>query len=248
MRYVKEFFKSILNDVPPDLPKDCDFNSYTKNLPKREKLHRIILKNHKVWDKNFNDFFVALKEVDRCFTRFLESLNNLLISYLTYMTVYDSLTGLFNRNYMSYALNRESKRSRRYNTPLSLVMMDIDDFKLINDTYGHLVGDEVLKQVGYILKRRTRFTDIPIRYGGEEFLIILPHTDVIGARIAAERFRTALKQEISVENLTLRVTVSAGVVQVKNFDNPVEDIDRVDRAICLAKRHGKDRVVVLEDE
>ncbi len=264
LRYVKKFFRSMLDGVPFDLPlyaKDCDFNRYMERLSflKQEKLYSLILRNHedlhkavkytiKVANKSFSDFYMAVKEVDRCSTRLLENLDTLLMSYLAHITVYDPLTGLFNRNYMGFALNREANRSRRYSTPLSLVMIDIDNFKLINDTYGHLVGDEVLRWVGCILKRHARSTDIPVRYGGEEFLIILPHTDVLGARTVAEKLRAALKQsEVSVSNLKLRITVSAGVVQVKNFDDPMEDVDRADRAMYMAKRQGKDRVVVLED-
>ena len=165
---------------------------------------------------------------------------------------FDSLTGLYNKNYLVREADRIFGRYKRYNENFSLVMMDIDDFKLINDTYGHLVGDIVLEDIGNILRRYSRSADILIRFGGEEFLAILPHTTSTGAYRFAEKIRTKVeKHPIHLKDKSFRVTISAGVAGtdlVKNIKSFDDLLKLSDKALYIAKKTGKNRTVVYGDE
>ena len=163
----------------------------------------------------------------------------------------DELTGLSNRREMRGALDRELERRRRFETPLAYVSLDIDDFKRVNDTYGHPQGDEVLVQVARVIREKTRDIDDPGRDGGEEFGVVLPGTDVAGAADVAERMREAIER-LRVPRLegdeSLRVTASFGVAAV-----PASATDKdgllaaVDAALLRAKRAGKNRVECAPD-
>ena len=157
----------------------------------------------------------------------------------------DGLTGLYNRRHLMEVLSQEFEEGKRYSTNLSFIMLDIDDFKSINDLYGHQKGDMVLKEIGKLLKRNLRSTDIVGRYGGEEFAIILPQTDIKGARITAERIRKQVEKH-RFEGLN-RVTISLGVSSNKNCNSIDELIKRADNALYSAKRKGKNRVEVEGD-
>jgi diguanylate cyclase (GGDEF)-like protein len=160
--------------------------------------------------------------------------------------VTDELTGLANVRAFTSVLDRELERSRRFKTPLGLVMLDVDDFKLVNDTYGHQQGDEVLAQVAAVLRDLSRDLDTPARYGGEEMAVVLPQTDVEGAEMLAERFRVGV-EALRVPRVrgggVLGVTASFGVASVPNTA-----VDRrtliaaADAALYRAKRGGKNRV------
>ena len=165
---------------------------------------------------------------------------------------FDTLTGLYNKNYLIREANRIFGRYKRYGENFSLVMMDIDDFKRINDTYGHLVGDIVLEDIGNILRRYSRSADILIRFGGEEFLAILPHTTSTGAYRFAEKIRTKVEHHlIHLKNKSFQVTISAGVSGtdlVKNVSSFDELLKLSDKALYMAKETGKNRTVVYNDE
>lgn len=135
----------------------------------------------------------------------------------------DDLTGLWNRRYFYEKMAEEIERFKRTKAPLSLAMIDIDDFKGINDSYGHVFGDKVLKQLAGIFQQNTRSIDTVARWGGEEFAIILPETSVGGATVFAERLRGVIEGY----NFNCRVTISIGVVSVK------EDMD-IDSLVVLA--------------
>ena len=138
-------------------------------------------------------------------------------------------------------MDREIKRAERHNLELSLLFLDLDDFKLVNDSYGHLVGDEVLKEVAHRLKNVVRIYDIVGRYGGEEFLIILPDTDLENAKTLTERARKAIK-EPSISDI--RVTISLGITCMKENDQSIKDlIERADEGLYRAKNSGKDCAV-----
>jgi diguanylate cyclase (GGDEF)-like protein len=129
-------------------------------------------------------------------------------------------------------------------------MMDIDNFKAFNDTYGHQLGDEVLKNVARTIKNISRAVDVPARYGGEEFVLILPETDTIGALVAAEKIRRAVEElEISHEMEDLHVTISLGVATFPTqADNKESLIKSADGALYTAKRKGKNRSALGEKQ
>ena len=129
-------------------------------------------------------------------------------------------------------------RAQRYKHALSLIMLDIDSFKSYNDKFGHLKGDEILKQVAEILKKNCRHVDIVARYGGEEFMVILPDTEIKGAKILAEKIRNAVQE--------IKLTVSAGVAGYEKDMTKDEFIEKVDKALYKAKADGKNKVCVAE--
>jgi len=162
------------------------------------------------------------------------------------MAITDDLTRLYNHRYFVKRLNEEFKRSQRYNTPLSCAMIDLDDFKKINDAYGHKSGDIILQEVAKVIKTSVRETDVVARYGGEEFAVILPHTDSEDAFHLAIRIRSAVNNFRShILGEDNRVTVSIGV---STYPGPgvkdVDDLVRIaDNRLYKAKGEGKDTVV-----
>jgi len=160
----------------------------------------------------------------------------------------DGLTKLFVRRYFQLMLDAEIQRSRRYNRPFSLAMIDIDNFKHFNDTYGHQLGDEVLRSVGRTIRKNTRNVDISARYGGEEFVIIFPETDLDAALIAAEKVRRCIEQiEIPHESGNLKVTISLGLAAFPRHAQDKDDlIKSADGALYVSKREGKNQVSVGE--
>ncbi|MEO2069444.1 MAG: diguanylate cyclase [Desulfurobacteriaceae bacterium] len=153
----------------------------------------------------------------------------------------DALTGLYRRDILHDLIEKEFYRSKRYGYHFSILMIDTDDFKKINDTYGHLVGDKVLKKVAETIRKTLRKSDIAVRYGGEEFLVILPHTDLNKAGIVAERLRKNI-EKLDIEGL--KVTVSIGVADNSLSSNLEELIQKADQALYVAKRTGKNKVML----
>ncbi|MCX7746019.1 MAG: diguanylate cyclase [Clostridia bacterium] len=166
----------------------------------------------------------------------------------------DELTSLYNKKYILEMLGAEIQRSVRYKKPLSVIMLDIDNFKSINDTYGHLAGDNVLKQVAEIIRSSIREIDLAGRYGGEEFVIVAPETSLNGALRLAERIRYNVENtrlHLDNKNKNISATISAGVrckIPSKAYDISKETkplIDEADAALYQAKRNGKNRVEVF---
>ena len=160
--------------------------------------------------------------------------------------VTDDLTGLANLRAFTSILDRELERSRRFDTPLGLVMLDIDDFKQVNDSYGHQQGDAVLAQVASVLRGLSRDLDAPARYGGEELAVVLSQTDAEGAVLLAERMREAI-EALKVPRIgaggSLSVTASFGVASVPDTAADRDSlIAAADAALYRAKRTGKNRV------
>ncbi len=159
----------------------------------------------------------------------------------------DLLTGVHNRRFFHEVLSRESERSNRHNQPLSLIILDIDHFKVINDTFGHLAGDQVLREIGRITRESIRTIDMVCRYGGEEFAIILPQTELEAASLIAERLRTSIAEfpfSTGVES-PLMVTASLGVACWHDSGylskQGTELIQAADRALYAAKDTGRNR-------
>jgi len=157
----------------------------------------------------------------------------------------DPLTGALNRRHFMALIGREQKRAERYGARCSLLMLDIDHFKKINDTYGHQVGDAAIKQMAASCQAHLRPTDMLCRYGGEEFVIALTHTDEAGARIAAERIREAVAEiAIPADAETVRFTVSIGVTSFVPGVRVEQLIDCADQALYAAKTGGRNQVRV----
>lgn len=164
------------------------------------------------------------------------------------MAVTDDLTGLYNHRFFVKRLNEEFKRAKRYNNPISCVMIDIDDFKKINDTYGHQCGDVVLQEIAKVIRNCVRESDVVARYGGEEFTVILPHTDLDHALVLAHRIRRAVKNyRSSISKMTTRITISIGVSTYPSSGvDGVDDLVRkADNSLYSAKNSGKDTVIGL---
>jgi diguanylate cyclase (GGDEF)-like protein len=164
--------------------------------------------------------------------------------------IVDALTGLYNQNYLAGALNRELKRSQRYKLTLSCLMIDVDNFKAINDTYGHLAGDEVLRAVGRMLQTTLRGYDFAVRYGGDEFLVILAQNNPAGAAHVAERIREMIMHYtfFPQQSPPNSITVSIGVASVPGvtIQSPTNFMELADQALYRAKQQGKNRVVATD--
>ena len=170
---------------------------------------------------------------------------------LEHLVQIDPLTGVFSRRHFMAMTERELANAARYSTPLSVLMLDIDDFKQVNDTYGHQIGDLVLQQFGKLFQGLLREVDIVGRYGGEEFAVVLPRTDLAQAFEVSERLRRVIEQnEIPLKHgLPLKISVSIGI---SAFKDATENIDallgRADKALYDAKHRGRNRVCVYENE
>jgi diguanylate cyclase (GGDEF)-like protein len=166
------------------------------------------------------------------------------------LSVTDPLTGLANRRRLMTRLEEEVVRGRRHKTPLAVIMIDIDHFKQVNDTHGHAMGDEVLRNIGAMLKSGVRSTDLAARFGGEELTIVLPHTDLASAIQVAENLRQKFADmEHQLDGVTLRKTASLGVAaRDGQGDQPDAEslLKRADEALYRAKQGGRDRVEAAE--
>lgn len=163
----------------------------------------------------------------------------------------DELTGCLSRRYLMERLENELERAARYNRLLGLVMFDIDDFKNLNDTHGHTTGDAALRSIGEVLQRSLRTADFVGRYGGDEFLLVLPETSIHGTHQLAERIRNGVsRREFELRGGVLRLTVSGGVVGFPevNVVTAEDLIDRADQALYQAKAAGRNRVVLYRSE
>ena len=174
--------------------------------------------------------------------RQLESAN----TKLQELALRDGLTGLLNRRYWESCLEREFARHQRYDNPVSLVIFDIDHFKRVNDTYGHQTGDEVIRSVAEITSRLARETDFAGRYGGEEFVVLLPGTHLEGAAQFAERLRQAVEQQVlDYQGSPLSYTISLGVATISDdMANYQILLERADKALYASKEQGRNRVTL----
>jgi diguanylate cyclase (GGDEF)-like protein len=157
----------------------------------------------------------------------------------------DRMTKLFSHHFFQKTLEEEVARAHRYGTTFSLIMFDIDHFKKFNDTYGHLQGDVIIKEIARILRHSVRTIDLTARYGGEEFAVILPEVDIRGAMVVAERLRSSIEgYQFSGEEGPMRVTVSVGVAEFKpeRMREASQIIGQADKALYQSKELGRNRV------
>ncbi|HEX7479732.1 MAG TPA: diguanylate cyclase [Polyangiales bacterium] len=172
-------------------------------------------------------------------------------SRLEQLAVLDDLTGLYNYRYLHTRLNEEFKRAERYREPLACVMVDIDYFKRINDRYGHDAGDAVLRETSARIRKAVREIDVVTRYGGEEFLLVLPSTNFSGALAVADRVWRAVGGEtFALTNNAERVSISLGVAVFPSRDIKSKDqlLKAADRALYQAKGDGRDRICVYQHQ
>lgn len=161
-------------------------------------------------------------------------------------SITDRLTGVSNRLFLLDFLNREFSKARRKETPLSCIILDIDHFKKVNDSYGHLAGDRILAETAKLINSEVRNEDVFGRYGGEEFLLILPDTTMDEARKVGEKVRTAVESNtVLFEGKELKITISLGLAEYLNSESANEDqlIGSADTALYSAKKSGRNRLV-----
>ncbi len=172
---------------------------------------------------------------------------NFMYSHTRYLSLTDALTGLYNRRHLDANLEREFLRSKRYHNNLSIAVIDIDFFKKVNDTYGHLCGDYVLKEVAYMILDTLRKTDMVFRYGGEEFVALLTETPLEKALIPLERLRKRIeKYPFEYNDNKFQVTISIGVNSTESgVETAGEFLDGADKALYLAKNNGRNNVKTI---
>lgn len=159
------------------------------------------------------------------------------------LTILDGLTAVHNRRFLLEFLEREVARATRHNRPLALAMVDLDHFKALNDTYGHLAGDSVLKGVARFMEAEVRREELLARYGGEEFALVLPETTVCGATVFCERIRQGIAdQTFGFDGQDIRVTVSIGVAGLEKAADIEALINAADKQLYRAKANGRNRV------
>ena len=166
------------------------------------------------------------------------------------ISILDDLTGLYNRRYFMQVLEKEIGRASRYASHLSLCMMDVDEFKKVNDTHGHQAGDMVLREFGKMLRQSVRLSDTACRYGGEEFALLLPNTEPAEAKALGDRLRSMVERYVFEWNARpFQVTLSLGVAALASLDGPSSTglMESADKALYTAKREGKNRVVSFDE-
>ena len=238
----KVIFQSLTSlDIPPDTAAQY----WQKVLQHRQELGQLLAR--KV------DLMMAMCDFLRTSTTYL--VNPRLVDASTFErviheTMYDGLTGLFNRPYFDEAFEQQISLAKRYNTDLSVLFLDVDNFKEINDTLGHLVGDNALKKIGAIIKNAKRESDIASRFGGEEFVLLMPHTEIVNAFIVGERIRKEVEQEeFSAHGQSYRLTISGGLASYPlNATDPKTLLHLADSATYLAKGAGKNNISLYKKD
>lgn len=170
--------------------------------------------------------------------------NRKMIQKLEELATYDGLTQIFNRQSIDSKLSYSISKVRRYPAPLSIILFDIDHFKKINDTYGHSIGDNVLKELAKVTENSLRELDLLGRYGGEEFLIVLQETTVEGAHTVAEKIRKTI--ENNSFDTAPSVTVSMGIAELRENEIAEHFVQRADMALYIAKDRGRNQAVIAE--
>lgn len=171
---------------------------------------------------------------------------NFMYSQTRYLSLTDALTGLYNRRHFNAELEREFMRSKRYGGDLCIAIIDIDFFKKINDTYGHLCGDYVLKEVAYLILGNFRKTDMVFRYGGEEFVVLMTETSLENSLIPLERLRKTIENNNFIfKGEKIKVTISIGA-ETNHTESTEEFLNNADKALYQAKQNGRNQTVLFK--
>ncbi len=178
-------------------------------------------------------------EVKKNFEKTIEQLKKH-IDILYELATIDEKTGVYNHKFFKTISEREIDKAKREIEPLSLIIIDLDHFKKINDNYGHLIGDLILKRVGFVLKENTRKYDLVSRFGGEEFIVLFPNTNLSRAKKVSERLRRKIQEDkyLSAYNLTM----SGGLCEYKKNDTISRMKKRADKALYIAKNKGRNLI------
>ncbi len=166
-----------------------------------------------------------------------------LFNEIKMLSIHDGMTGVFNHAYVIGEVDSEIERAKRYDATFSLILLDVDNFKEINDSYGHLAGDFVLKSMAQLIEKNLRTIDMVGRYGGEEFIVILPQTDLKNAHIAGERLRQAVEATTFLhDDKMIQLTISLGVATYQDGKNTQSLIKIADDNLYRAKKEGKNKI------
>ena len=197
----------------------------------------------------YEQLIVELKQANEKAEKFAQGLKEA-NEKLREMALKDGLTGLYNHRYFQDMMDQELSRAKRYKKPFSLILLDLDHFKKINDNYGHPVGDIVLKEVSKLIKKTIRESDTAARYGGEEFAIVLPETELKGVEVVAERLRSAVEiLEIDANGVNLNVSISVGATCYQgsaSTKGKSEIIAAADDALYNSKNTGRNKISVVD--
>ena len=228
-----------------DIPERSCETLWEKALQHRSKLMNRLKRNI--------DITTALSDYLQTETGFLQHprlIEAMLYENVIQETIHDKLTGLFNRTYFDEAYSQQVALAHRYYHDLTVIFLDIDNFKDVNDTYGHLAGDEALRKVAEIILQEKRDSDIAARYGGEEFVLLLTYTDNVSAYVFAERLRKRIENlEFRFQNQLIKLTVSGGIASFPlHSQDPQKLLQMADNAVYLAKGAGKNKIAHFKEE
>jgi diguanylate cyclase (GGDEF)-like protein len=242
---IHDFGEPLLNAAFPDIERHLRAASIELVVPM---IHKNRLVGLIALDRKYTGAAFDTRDTDFLSVLAPLAANALSNAQLYELAILDGLTRVYVVRYFKQRCREEIKRSRRYGKALSLVIFDIDHFKRVNDTYGHLMGDRVLHEVAMLLKRCVRLdVDMVARYGGEEFVVLLPETDASGAAVLAERCRRAVEEHtFGLEEL--RVTISGGICDFPaHAQDYVELVGAADDALFRAKRLGRNRICMARE-
>ena len=224
-----------------------------KKVQRALEKRRILLENHHLV-KYLTQANAQIEDMNRHLeaqvqdrTRQLQEAN----ARLEQLTLTDDVTGLFNQRFLHARLEEEFHRAQRYGAGLAVMMLDLDKFKSVNDSHDHLFGSRVLRRVGEVLRRGVRDTDMVIRYGGDEFVILLPHTGLRDANLVGERLRSSVAEtDVGDPNDSWNATVSVGVASLEecNVATPRELLRAADQALYQSKADGRNRVTAATNK
>ncbi|CAI8197595.1 MAG: diguanylate cyclase [Sulfurovum sp.] len=245
-KHIFDFFIDEPGLIPKDeLKKSECWAEYIKGLPEIDRIVKVVNNNNKV--KIFTlGIEVYLEEEESYILTFADiTLLKEKVNLLEYQATHDTLTGIYNRNKFHEMFEKEIRRNLRYKHDLSIIIVDIDHFKKINDTFGHQTGDDVLKAIPIILQSCIREHDILSRWGGEEFMILLPDTNIENAFKVAEKIRAKIESQTFTKRY-LSLTASFGVSALRDEDTAENLIKRADNALYESKNQGRNLVTLAK--